>query len=323
MSDNNDIATARATASRDGIHVIDTGQERPLFAAAYLIEGAGRAAFVDCGTNYSVPRLLEALDKAGMTPDQVDWLILTHVHLDHAGGAGALVQHLPNAQVVVHPRGARHMIDPAKLQAGAAAVYGEAVMQATYGSLIPIPAERVIEAKDGHVVELAGRPLTCLDAPGHARHHIVIHDARANVFFTGDTFGIAYREFADENRDFIFPTTSPVQFDADALHASIERMLSYQPTAMYLTHYGRVENVARHAAELHELIDAFTAMARQQRDTDGRHAAISAELKNLFLARLSTRYPDLSRNRILELLAIDIDLNAQGLEVWLDQQDKA
>ncbi len=323
MSDNNSRAAARATASRDGIHVIDTGQERPQFAAAYLIEGAERAAFVDCGTNYSVPHLLAALDKAGMTPDQVDWLILTHVHLDHAGGAGALLQRLPNARVVVHPRGARHMIDPAKLQAGAAAVYGEAVMAATYGALLPIPAERVIEAVDGHVVELADRPLTCLDAPGHARHHIVIHDAQANVFFTGDTFGIAYREFADDTSDFIFPTTSPVQFDAAALHASIERMLSYQPVAMYLTHYGRVENVARHAAELHDLIDAFTAMARRHRNDESRHAAISADLKTLFLDRLGGRIPGLSPDRMLDLLAIDIDLNAQGLEIWLDQQDQA
>ncbi len=316
-------AVDRAIASRDGIHVIDTGLERPLFAAAYLVEGDGRAAFVDCGTSYSVPHMIDALARAGLAPDQVDWLILTHVHLDHAGGAGALLRQLPNARVVVHPRGARHMIDPAKLQAGAAAVYGEAIMQATYGTLVPIPAERVVEAGDGHVVELAGRPLACLDAPGHARHHIVLHDAQANVFFTGDTFGIAYRELADGSGDFIFPTTSPVQFDADALHASIDRMLSYQPAAMYLSHYGRVENVLQRAAELHELIDTFTAIARRHRNDGARHAAISAELETLFLDRLGARNPALTPDRIHELLAIDIDLNAQGLAVWLDQQDKA
>lgn len=321
MSSHPSPISAQATAVRDGIHVIDTGQERPLFAAAYLIEGDGRAAFVDCGTNYSVPRLLDAVRESGMTPDQVDWLILTHVHLDHAGGAGALLQHLPNARVVVHPRGVRHMIDPAKLQAGAAAVYGEAVMQATYGALVPIPAERVVEASDGHVVELAGRRLTCLDAPGHARHHIVIHDAKANVFFTGDTFGIAYRELADDTGDFIFPTTSPVQFDADALHASIDRMLSYQPAAMYLTHYGRVENVTTRAAELHELIDTFTAIARHHRNTRERHAAIRDDIAAWFVEHLSARNPELTPDRVHELLAIDIDLNAQGLEIWLDQQD--
>ena len=312
-------AAPSAIATRDGIHVIDTGLERPLFAAAYLVEGDGRAAFVDCGTNYSVPHMLDTLATAGMTPEQVDWLVLTHVHLDHAGGTGALLQHLPNAQVVVHPRGARHMIDPARLQAGAGAVYGEDVMQATYGTLVPIPAERVIEAEDGHVVELAGRPLTCLDAPGHARHHIVIHDAQANVFFTGDTFGIAYRELADESGDFIFPTTSPVQFDADALHASIDRMLSYRPAAMYLTHYGRVRDVSARAADLHELIDAFTAIARSHAGADNRHAAISADIAQLFLNRLQARDSRLAPARIRELLAIDIDLNAQGLEIWVDQ----
>src|SRR6185312_12951417 len=126
-----------------GIHTIDTGFVRPRFDAAYLIVERGRGAFVDCGTNHAVPRMLAALDDAGLAPAAVDWLILTHVHLDHAGGAGELIARLPNAKLVVHPRGARHMIDPAKLWAGASAVYGESVMESTYGHLRPVPAERV------------------------------------------------------------------------------------------------------------------------------------------------------------------------------------
>ena len=107
-----------------GIHTIDTGFVRPNFDAAYLVVQDGHAAFVDCGTNHSVPRMLDALGEAGLSPADVDWLMLTHVHLDHAGGAGELMAHLPNARLVVHPRGARHMIDPTQLWAGASAVYG-------------------------------------------------------------------------------------------------------------------------------------------------------------------------------------------------------
>ncbi len=146
-------------ATTHGIHTIDSGFVRPQFDAAYLMVENGRGAFIDCGTNHSVPRMLAALDAAGITADEVDWLILTHVHLDHAGGAGELIAQLPNAKLVVHPRGARHMIDPSALWAGASAVYGEAVMEQTYGRLRPIPPERVIEAPDNYVVDLAGRLL--------------------------------------------------------------------------------------------------------------------------------------------------------------------
>ena len=244
-----------------GIHTIDTGFVRPRFDAAYLLVERGHAAFIDCGTNHAVPRLLAALDEAELSPAAVDWLILTHVHLDHAGGAGELMARLPNARLLVHQRGARHMIDPAQLWAGASAVYGEAVMEQTYGQLRPIAAERVVEAVDGHVLELAGRPLRCLDTPGHARHHLCVFDARANVCFTGDTFGLSYREFDSARGPFILPTTSPVQFDPPALHASIDRLLALRPTAMYLTHYGRVEDVERLASDLHAQIDAMVALA--------------------------------------------------------------
>lgn len=157
----------------NGITTIDTGfGDRPQFCAVYLVEHAGRAAFVDCGSNDSVPRLLAALDMRGLSREAVDWLILSHVHLDHAGGAGTLMRELPNARLVVHPRGAPHMVDPSRLIAGATAVYGEAEFARSYGTLLPVPAGRVVEAPDGHVVDLAGRPLLCADTPGHARHHI-------------------------------------------------------------------------------------------------------------------------------------------------------
>lgn len=305
-----------------GIHTIDTGFVRPQFDAAYLVVENGRAAFIDCGTNHAVPHMLDALRNAGLAPDDVDWLILTHVHLDHAGGAGELMARLPRAKLVVHPRGARHMIDPSQLWAGASAVYGDDVMERTYGRLRPVPAERVVEAPDNHVVDLAGRTLRCLDTPGHARHHLTVHDERANVCFTGDVFGLSYRQFDTANGPFILPTTSPVQFDPEALHASIDRLVALRPAAMYLTHYNRVEDVERLARDLHTQIDAMVGMARaaahDHTDPAQRHETMKAELTELYGARAWAHGWQGDRDRLLELIGMDIELNAQGLGVWLD-----
>ncbi|HKT28556.1 MBL fold metallo-hydrolase [Dyella sp.] len=302
-----------------GIHTIDTGFVRPTFDAAYLLVHNGHGAFVDCGTNHSVPRLLGALAAAELDASNVEWLILTHVHLDHAGGAGELMARLPNARLVVHPRGARHMADPSQLWAGAMAVYGEEVMEQAYGRLRPVPAERIVEAPDGHIVDLRGRLLRCLDTPGHAKHHLAIYDEQANVCFTGDTFGLSYREFDTSQGPFILPTTTPVQFDPDALHASIDRLVALKPAAMYLTHFGRVEQVERLAGALHAMIDAMVAIARNAKDSTDRHARLVHELTQLYAARTAEHGWHGDRETLVHWLGTDIELNAQGLGVWLDR----
>ena len=303
-----------------GISAIDTGFFRPQFDASHLIVENGHAAFVDVGTNYSVPRLLTALTEKHISVEAVDYVILTHVHLDHAGGAGEMMTHLPNARLIVHPRGARHMIDPTQLIAGATAVYGAEEVQRSYGALVPVDAARVDIAADGHIVHLGGRELLCLDTPGHARHHISIYDARSQAFFPGDTFGLSYREFDTHNGAFILPTSTPVQFDPEALHASIQHMLSYAPQQMFLTHYSRVAQVPRLAQDLHEQIDAMTAIARTHADDPARHERIAAALADLYIGRARTHGCTFDAARVRELLVMDIELNTQGLEVWLDRQ---
>ena len=305
-----------------GISAIDTGFFRPQFDASHLVVENGHAAFVDVGTNYSVPRLLGALAEKNIAVDAVDYVILTHVHLDHAGGAGALLTHLPNARLIVHPRGARHMSDPQQLIAGATAVYGAEEVQRSYGALVPVDVARVDIANDGHVVNLGGRELLCLDTPGHARHHISIFDARSQAFFPGDTFGLSYREFDTHNGAFILPTSTPVQFDPEALHASIERMLSYAPQQMFLTHYSRVTQVPRLAQDLHEQIDAMTTIAHQHAAHPERHARIAAALADLYIGRARAHGCTFGAARVRELLVMDIELNTQGLEVWLDRKTR-
>lgn len=314
---------AHDPASHHGIHTIDTGFHRPAFDAAYLVVERGRAAFIDCGTNHSVPRMLDALTRVGLDAAAVDWLILTHVHLDHAGGAGALMARLPNARLLVHPRGAPHMTDPTRLMAGATAVYGDAEIARSYGRVQAVAADRVVTAADGHVLELAGRPLHCIDTPGHARHHLCVWDARSRSWFSGDTFGLSYRELDSAAGAFIVPATSPVQFEPEPLKASIARLLAFDPEAIYPTHFGRVTGVERLAADLVAQIDAMVRLAHASVAHADRHAWLVAALTDLYLGRARAHGCRLDAAEIRALLAIDIELNAQGLAMWLARSARA
>jgi len=306
----------------DGIWAVDTGFIRPLFDASHLIVENGRAAFVDVATSYCVPRLLGALADQGLTPADVDYVILTHVHLDHGGGAGALMRQLPGAQLVVHPRGARHVIDPTKLIAGASAVFGEEAVRRGYGEILPVDAERVIEAPEGFTLEVGGRPLHFIDSPGHARHHVGIWDEASRSWFTGDTFGLAYPELAGDRGVFIIPTTTPVQFDPAALEASIGRMLEKQPRAMLLTHYSRVTDPERLAGDLLEQVRALVEMGRDADRSLDRAAHLRAAMGEYLVGRAIDHGCPLSPEQLREFLSHDVELNAQGLEVWLDRAKK-
>ncbi len=308
-----------------GVILVDTGYVRPGTAAAWIVKGGSGAAVVETGTAHSVPHLMAALSAHGIATGEVSHVIVTHVHLDHAAGAGALLARLPQAKLVVHPRGARHMIDPSKLLAGAAEVYGgmEAI-RALYGDVFPAQADRVIEAPEGTVVDLGGRTLRMLDAPGHARHHFVVHDPATRGFFSGDTFGISYREFDDASGPFMYPTTTPVQFDPPALRSSVERMLAERPERIYLTHYGMIEGrIPEAAAAMLEAVDGHVAIAREAPPGPGRQAAIRAGLEGQLVGLLSRRGWKGTREEALEAFAADLDLNAQGLEVWMASQGGA
>ncbi|MDR2030665.1 MAG: MBL fold metallo-hydrolase [Azoarcus sp.] len=301
----------------DGIHAVDAGYVRPGLAAVHLIVEEGRVAVVDTAHNAALPRFLAALDPLGLAPEAVEYVFLTHVHLDHAGGAGAYMARLPNARLVVHPRGARHMIDPARLFEGAAAVYGAEIARHLYGSPVPAPPERVIEAADGQVFELAGRPLQCLHTPGHAKHHMCLWDARARACFTGDAFGIAYREMGASGEPFLIPATTPTQFDPEAMKASIQRLLALEPEAMYLTHFSRLDDVTRQGAKLVRRIDVFVALAEAAPgEGKARKNAIHASIERYLLAEA----PDESHEWLRPVLRVDMELNAQGLAYWLEQR---
>jgi glyoxylase-like metal-dependent hydrolase (beta-lactamase superfamily II) len=303
------------------IYVIDTGLVRDRFDAAYLVVSEGRAAFVDTGTTRAVPRLLAALAALGLERSAVDWVIPTHVHLDHAGGAGALLQELPSARMLVHPRGARHMIDPSALYQGALAIYGQERMDREYGRLIPAPASHVQVSSDGQVLELGRRPLRFMDTPGHAKHHHCIWDALSQGWFTGDTFGLCYPELADAHGVWSLPTTTPIQFEPELLRASIERLLSFNPRCMYLTHFGRVEMPERIAEQQLALLDNVVQLGLSLRSSPDRQRHLERGLAELYCESLREHGSLLSREAIVQLLEPDISLNASGMGVWLDRLD--
>jgi glyoxylase-like metal-dependent hydrolase (beta-lactamase superfamily II) len=241
------------------------------------------------------------------------------VHLDHAGGAGQLMAHCPNATLTVHPRGARHVIDPGRLLAATVRIYGEETTRRVYGEVLPVPAERVLETPEGARISLAGRELQFLDAPGHARHHVVVRDAGTGHIFAGDTFGLSYRELDRGGRQFVFPTTSPSQFDPPALGRSIGRMLALAPEAIYVTHFGQVRDAVRLGADLRRLIEAHVALAERWRDAGAqRNALLRKGIAELLREESRRQGWTLADAELMRVFAIDVDLNAQGLEAWLD-----
>lgn len=302
----------------DGITAIDTDYVRPELDASHLIVDRGRAAFVDTGTNRSVALLLDALRGSDVEPQDVDYVFLTHVHLDHAGGAGRLIRELPNAKAVIHPRGARHMIDPEKLTRGSIAVYGEAAFRELYGELVPIDAERVVIAENDDEFTLGDRTLRALHTEGHARHHYCLHDPASSGVFTGDSFGISYREFDTVDGEFIYPTTTPVHFDPPQAHKAIDRIQSTQPVRCFLTHYSEVRNLGRLADDMHRRIDAFVDLAERHADSDGRTARMREAMYAYLTSGILAHGVDRPETEIRDLLTMDVRLNVMGLEHWLD-----
>lgn len=306
---------------RNGIYAFDAGYVRHQLAAVHLVVDQGRAAFIDNGSNASLPRAQRALAELGLAPEAVDYVIVTHIHLDHAGGSGAYMQAFPNAKFVVHPRGARHMIDPSKLMAATEEVYGKERARELYGTLIPVPAERVIETFDGMTLTLGGRELAFYDAPGHAKHHVFIHDRDANGIFTGDLFGISYRECdAPDKRPFVFPCPTPSQFDPVLWRDSVERMIALAPEAVYLTHFSRIAPPRPLAQELlHRLDECVRLTLAALQETGSREAAqplLEQRLTDYLLAELEQHGSALSREEAIALWRDDMRLDAMGLLIW-------
>lgn len=299
-----------------GVYAVDSGYVRPELGAVHIVRAGPATYIVDTGTHASVAPTLAALDHLGIDHDTVSHVILTHIHLDHAGGAGALMQALPRAVLVVHPRGARHMADPTRLVAGSIAVYGEATFRALYGEIVAVPPDRIVESTDDGPLMVGDRVLRLLHTEGHARHHHCVVDDVAGGVFTGDSFGIAYRTLRLPTGPFAFPTTTPVHFDPDAAHASIDRIVATGHDTAWLTHYSRVDGLDAIAAQLHTDLDAFVEIAAAGATVETVEAGI---LDHLCRRAAAAGHPGTAAEREAAMM-LDARLNAQGLVHWRSRQ---
>ena len=295
---------------------IDTQYIRPEYALAFIREEDGEVAFIETNTALAVPRLLAVLAEHGFKREQVRSVVVTHAHLDHAGGAWAMMEACPNATLYAHPRAARHLIDPSRLDAGARQVYGDADFVKYFGALHPIPKERVVQLADGDAVPLGKYQFKTYHTEGHAKHHVIVHDPKRDVVFAGDTYGIVY-PWLQRNALFAFASTSPVDFDGPAALRSIEIVQSLKPKTVIPTHAGEFSQVKAIGDQVRSWVEfAVEAMNRARAEIPpAEHQAWLEKLLDAEFRRRAAAQGIALTHEDREKLDTDIRLNAMGLAI--------
>ena len=293
-----------------GVVELDTllgGWER--ITAGYLIEGP-EPVLVETGSQTSVPSLLAALEAHGVGPNDLAGIAVTHIHLDHTGGVGDVARAFPHATVYVHAKGARHLVDPSRLVSSAAQVYGD-LLDTLYGRLDPTPAERVHVLEDGEEVRIGpNRTLTTVESPGHAKHHLALHDSESGLLFAGDAVGVRLPDAG-----ILRPSTPPPDFDLEQALGSLRRFADRSPAGIALAHYGLVPDPMAILEEAQDILRTWTDVAerawREDRDIAAAlDAAFGAELEGV----------DEANRTKLETLN-GVHSNAAGLRRWLETRD--
>ena len=303
-----------------GITLVDAEYGQSGIAAVYLMEQDSEVAIIETGTNHSVPYIKNALEERSLSFDNVRYIIPTHVHLDHAGGAGELMHQCSNAQLIVHPFGAKHLVDPSKLEAGTIAVYGEEKFRKLYGKIRSIDASRVIEAPDFFKIKLNDRQLEFFDTPGHARHHFCVYDKQSAGVFTGDTFGVSYPQITTDQGPLVFATTTPIQFDPGSLLQSIDCLISLEPETIYLTHFGTITPTTSVVKQLKRSIRRFSNIALDlQNNPENRVTIIQEKITAFLLEVLEEMGCHQSPEFCESVIRADMNLNANGLDFWLSK----
>jgi glyoxylase-like metal-dependent hydrolase (beta-lactamase superfamily II) len=294
-----------------GVLEIDTllgGWER--MTAGYLIEGE-RPVLVETGSQSSIGTLLAALAELGVGPDDLAGVAVTHIHLDHAGGVGDVARAFPNAAVYVHPKGARHLVDPERLVDSASRVYGP-LLDSLYGRLDPTPSERITVLEDGDEIDIGGgRSLRAIDSPGHAKHHIGLLDSGSGYLFAGDAVGVRLPDGG-----MLRPATPPPDFDLDQALASLQAFADHSPTGIALAHYGLVPVAPDEL--LGEAADTLRAWAEEAERAWRAGEDMAAALQERFGA--ATAPADESMREKLEILN-GFHSNAAGFRRWLELRE--
>ncbi|WP_077324254.1 MBL fold metallo-hydrolase [Virgibacillus siamensis] len=294
------------------IHLIDgfdLGQ--PERTGTYVIDEE-ELTLIETGPSPSVKYIKKGLHALGFTLDQVKYIIVTHIHLDHAGGAGLFIKECPNATVIVHPRGSRHLANPKALAAGARAVYGDSFSE-LFDPIVPIPEDRLVEKTEGDTLKIGPEcTLEFLDTPGHAKHHFSIVDPISNGIFTGDTVGIRYKQLANEGIDFFLPSTSPNHFDPEAMQESIERIRALHVDRIYYGHFGKTERADTALSQVSEWLDVFMQISQEVK-AEGKGYDVLAD-------RLLQRVKDYlaglgvpSDHDVFVIINLDMQVSALGI----------
>jgi len=305
-----------------GIKQIDVYyQGLPENMCVYLVPGE-KTALVETGPEPGLGHVLEALETLHIEPAQVDYIILTHIHLDHAGGVGRLAGLLPRAKVLVHPRGLRHLSEPSRLVAGARAVYADR-FDGLFGQVLPVPPERLYAPEDGERLDLgAGRTFTFYHSPGHARHHLIVYDSVSEGIFAGDALGLRLPDVSRlTGYDFTLPATTPSEFDPAAAEATFDRASRLNARYIYFAHFGRADNVPEILARNRDLVTAMTLVGRRVLGSGGSAHDLEESLWEMFLPELLLSGVDRG-HPALRHLGAELELNAQGIVYYLQREGK-
>lgn len=303
------------TIQIDSIKVIDGHYYKEGLACSYLMIEENKAAIIETNTNFSVPYIVKEIERSNLKLEDVEYIIITHVHLDHAGGAGKLMEMCKNATLIAHPKAAKHLIDPSRLVQSSIQVYGEEIFKKLYGEIVPIPKHRVKIMEDGEELVFGSRTLRFLHTKGHANHHFVIYDNKTNGVFSGDSFGLAYPILQD-NGLFIYPSTSPTDFDPIEAKISIEKILKTNCDKVFLTHYGMITDLDNAKNQLIEGInfseDLLHWCMQSTLSEEEKMKHVKEQLTQYFKEKLKKNHLEETPKR-WDMLKLDIELNTMGI----------
>jgi len=306
------------------IDLYDLGKEKR--TGSYVLYG-DELTIVETSASPSIPYLLRGLKELNIDPSQIKNIIVTHIHLDHAGGVGLLLESCPNAKVIVHSRGLRHLADPSKLIIGARAVYGEE-FDRLFNPILPVPTERLVVKGDGETLRInEDRLLTFIDTPGHAKHHFSIHDSFSNGIFTGDTIGVYYPQALEKGFELILPSTSPNQFEPDEMLQSLKKIQALNVDRIYFGHYGMSNNSHYVYEQIKYWLPRFVAVGEkvwslnETESIETNQNAIAEALYDEIISFLAEENVILDNN-CTEILKLDLSVCAMGILDYLAKKAK-
>ncbi len=285
-------------------------------SSAYLYNGA-KKTLIETGSALSLPHILDSLTRLNLAPEDLDYVIVTHIHLDHAGGAGKLAELAKKATFVAHPRAARHLIDPSRLIQGATQVYG-ATLPTLFGDILPVPESQVMIREDGETIDIGDRKLVFYDTPGHAKHHFVIHDPEIKGVFSGDSLGIRYVDsLTGWGTELVLPSTSPTDFDPEGVAFTVDKIRRLGIDTVFHTHFGPSPAEEAFVGTLEGAL-TFKNLADRTFVITSDWESIQQALRQHIHDRL--RGMGVTPSESLAEMAVDLELNAKGLLVYEEKK---